>query len=120
MICLHRLRFARLTPDIALLEARWNARPDWPQRPGYINSHIISLVQRRTDALSRIRRLTMDPTLLVMAHHDRSTDELTVVDGIGQSHTEHSPSSLLDLVPSLDHPITEIITANHGALQYNR
>lgn len=92
-----------VTPDIILLENSTRARADWPDAAIDIKSEVISTLQRRPKVWQNRRRLVMEP----------ATDANGPVRRAAMDHREdHSTTSLLELVPSLEHSIVGILNHN--------
>lgn len=92
---------APLTPDIILLESRAIPNADWLRTAIDIKRRVISDLQRgRTLAL--LQKIKMEPR--------------TDGHGAGRTNLEHradpSTTSLLELVPSLEHSIVGILNHN--------
>lgn len=92
-----------VTPDIILLENSATARSDWTAAAIDIKSEVISTLQRRPKVWQNRRRLVMEP----------SNDAHGPVRGPAMDHREdHTTTSLLELVPSLEHSIVGILNHN--------
>ena len=92
-----------VTPDIILLENSAKVGADWPAATIDIKSWAISAVQRRPKVWQKRRRLVMDP----------ANDAHGPTRAPGMEHREdHSTTSLLELVPSLEHSIVGILNHN--------
>ena len=92
-----------VTPDIILLENSGSARSDWLAAAIDIKSKVISTVQRRPKVWQNRRRLVMETP----------NDAHVPARGQGLDHREdHTTTSLLELVPSLEHSIVGILNHN--------
>lgn len=91
-----------VTPDIILLENSATERADWPGVAIDIKSKVISTLQRRPKLWQNRRRLVMEPP----------SDAHGPVRGTAMDHREDHTTSLLELVPSLEHSIVGILNHN--------
>lgn len=92
-----------LTPDIILLENSGSALADWSTAAIDIKSKVISTLQRRPKVWQNRRRLVMETPN--DAHGPARGQTLDHRD-------DHTTSSLLELVPSLEHSIVGILNHN--------
>ena len=92
-----------VTPDIILLENSGTAYAHWLAATIDIKSKVISTLQRRPKVWQNRRRLVMEPP----------NDAHGTARAQGLDHREdHTTSSLLELVPSLEHSIVGILNHN--------
>ena len=92
-----------VTPDIILLENSGSAHSDWLTTAIDIKSEVISTIQRRPKVWQNRRRLVMETP----------NDAHVPARGQVLDHREdHTTTSLLELVPSLEHSIVGILNHN--------